>query len=74
MVWQRIDGIRQRLLSLPRRQKRVLQVAVDIVLVWISLWLAFVVRLGEFDVVHPFSEHGWLFICAPLIALPLFVR
>lgn len=74
MVWHRIDGIRHELLSLSRRQKRILQVVVDVVLVWVSLWLAFVVRLGEFDVVHPFSGHGWLFICAPVIALPLFIR
>ena len=74
MVWHRIDGIRQRLLGLPRRHKRTLQVIVDVILVWIALWMAFVVRLGEFDVVHPFAGHGWLFICAPLIALPLFIR
>lgn len=74
MVRHRIERLRQRLLRLPRRQKRILQVAVDIVLVWAALWLAFVVRLGEFDVVHPFAGHGWLFICAPVIALPLFIR
>ncbi|ARS48520.1 polysaccharide biosynthesis protein [Pseudomonas sp. GD04158] len=74
MVWHRVDQFRQQLLRLPRRKKRVLQVVVDVVLVWIALWLAFVVRLGDFGAVHPFAGHGWLFISAPLIALPLFIR
>jgi len=74
MVWHRVDQFRQQLLRLPRRKKRVLQVFVDVVLVWIALWLAFVVRLGDFGAVHPFAGHGWLFISAPLIALPLFIR
>lgn len=74
MVSRQIEHIRQQLLRLSRRHKRILQVAVDVVLVWAALWLAFVVRLGEFDVVHPFAVHAWLFICAPLIALPLFIR
>lgn len=74
MVWHQIDNVRQRLLRLPRRHKRILQLAVDVMLVWAALWLAFVVRLGELDVVHPFAGHRWLFICAPLIALPLFIR
>ncbi|WP_207886331.1 nucleoside-diphosphate sugar epimerase/dehydratase [Pseudomonas sp. 30_B] len=74
MVWQWSNQIRQRLLRLPRRHKRCLQVVVDVVLVWIALWLAFVVRLGEFDAVRPFNGHGWLFVIAPLIALPLFIR
>ncbi len=70
----RIDWIRQQLLTLPRRQKRILQVAVDVVLVWLALWLAFVVRLGDYQNVHPLGAHAWVFISAPLIALPLFIR
>ncbi len=34
------------LLALPRRYKRLLQVFTDVVLVWLALWFAFVVRLG----------------------------
>lgn len=41
-----LDRLRVKLLSMPRRWKRLLQVATDILLVWLSLWLAFVVRLG----------------------------
>ncbi|NLD01515.1 MAG: polysaccharide biosynthesis protein [Gammaproteobacteria bacterium] len=62
------------LLALPRRYKRLVQVFTDILLVWFSLWMAFVVRLGMDDAVHPLGEHRWLFIIAPIIAVPLFVK
>lgn len=69
-----MDKLRTRLLSLPRRQKRILQVATDIVLVWIALWLAFVVRLGFEDLNNPLVNHLWLFLSAPVIAIPLFIN
>ncbi|KMM84002.1 NDP-sugar epimerase, includes UDP-GlcNAc-inverting 4,6-dehydratase FlaA1 and capsular polysaccharide biosynthesis protein EpsC [Pseudomonas taetrolens] len=69
-----MDRIRAYLLSLSRQQKRVIQVATDVVLVWLALWFAFVVRLGVDDMVNPLKLHLWLFICAPVIAIPLFVR
>lgn len=62
------------LLALPRRYKRFLQIFADVVLVWVSLWLAFVVRLGFDHAVDPLGGHRWLFIMAPLIAVPLFIR
>ncbi|MBD9399651.1 polysaccharide biosynthesis protein [Pseudomonas sp. PDM11] len=46
----------------------------DVVLVWVSLWLAFVVRLGDAEGVSPLEGHFWLFALAPLISIPLFVR
>lgn len=63
-----------KLLGLPRRYKRMLQVAADVSLVWLSLWLAFLVRLGTEDMISPFGGHAWLFIAAPLVAIPLFIR
>ncbi len=66
--------LRDHILRLPRRSKRLLQVLIDVVLVWFSLWLAFVVRLGSVDEVEPFSGHAWLFALAPVLAIPLFVR
>lgn len=69
-----MDSLRARLVGLPRRQKRFLQVVVDIVLVWGALWLAFVVRLGFDDLNNPFVVHLWLFLSAPVIAIPLFVH
>lgn len=70
----KMNGLRQFLVNLPRRQKRLLQLLADTILVWVALWLSFAVRLGEIDAAKPFSGHGWLFIVAPLIALPIFIR
>ena len=69
-----MDRLRAFLLALPRRQKRMIQVFTDVVLVWTALWMAFVVRLGIDDMVNPFMGHLWLFISAPLVAIPLFIR
>ncbi len=62
------------LLSLTRRQKRLIQLTADILLVWISLWLSFVVRLGVEELINPFTTHRWLFVFAPVVAIPLFIR
>ena len=51
-----------------------IQVATDILVVWAALWLAFVVRLGLDEMVNPLKVHLWLFIAAPIVAIPLFVR
>lgn len=69
-----MDKLRAFLVALPRRQKRLIQVCTDIMLVWIALLLSFVVRLGVEDVSHPLFEQTWLFIAAPLVAIPLFIR
>lgn len=69
-----MDKIRTFLLGLPRRQKRLLQLATDAVLVWFALWLAFIVRLGIDDMYNPIKVHLWLFAFAPVIAIPLFIR
>ncbi|WAE52166.1 polysaccharide biosynthesis protein [Stutzerimonas frequens] len=66
--------LRDRLLGLPRRYKRLLQVLADVILIWISLWLAFVVRLGSLDPIEPLGGHAWLFALAPVLAIPLFIR
>lgn len=66
--------VREWLLGLKRRHKRLLQVAVDVGLIWLALWLAFFVRLGRADVVEPLGGHLWLFVLAPLLAIPLFIR
>ena len=68
------DRLRERLIGLSRRSKRLLQVMTDVVLVWCALWLAFVVRLGEVDAVNPLGHHAWIFALAPLISVPIFIR
>ncbi|RBJ79150.1 polysaccharide biosynthesis protein [Pseudomonas sp. MWU12-2534b] len=69
-----MGSVRTGLLSLPRRQKRILQVATDIILVWLALWMAFVVRLGFDELNNPFVVHFWLFLSAPVVSIPLFIR
>lgn len=68
------EKLRERLVRLPRRQKRLIQVSTDVALVWAALWLAFFVRLGDFAFVDPLGGHAWLFGIAPLIAIPFFIR
>ncbi|EPJ2812553.1 polysaccharide biosynthesis protein [Pseudomonas putida] len=69
-----MNKVRKKLLGLPRRQKRLLQVLTDVVLVWFALWMAFVVRLGIDDMANPLIDHTWLFLCAPVVSIPLFIR
>ncbi len=47
-------------------------IVADIFLVIFSLWLAFALRLGEWF--WPTQGQIWLFIAAPLLALPVFVK
>lgn len=68
------ERLRSRLVTLPRRYKRFLQLFVDVLLVWSALWLAFWVRLGDTKPIEPFAGHAWLFALAPFIAIPLFIR
>ena len=63
-----MEKLRAMLLGLPRRQKRLIQVSTDVVVVWAALWLAFVVRLGIDDMVDPLREHLWLFLQEPGVA------
>lgn len=69
-----MDSIRVFLLGLPRRQKRLIQVCADVVLVWLALWMSFVVRLGIDEMINPIDRHFWLFLTAPFVAIPLFIR
>ncbi|MFG0462309.1 polysaccharide biosynthesis protein [Pseudomonas sp. yb_1] len=69
-----MDRLRKRMLELPRRYKRALQVVIDALLVWLALWLAFVVRLGLDELNNPLQGHTWLFLAAPMVAIPIFIR
>lgn len=73
-----MDKLRGVLLGFSRRTKRLIQVATDVVLVWVALWLAFAVRLGVDEMINPLINplifHFWLFLAAPVVAIPLFIR
>lgn len=66
--------LRKKLLGLSRRSKRLLQIVSDVILIWFALWLAFVVRLGTEQLVHPLGGHLWLFLVAPVVSIPIFIR
>ena len=70
----RQGGWRQRLLALPRLQKRLLQVGADTVLIWFSLWLAFCLRLDNPAAAQPLGGHAWLFALAPLLSIPVLAK
>lgn len=67
-------AFRSWLLSRPRHYKRLVQVAADLTITWVALWLAFLVRLGWDNHVTPFGDYFWLFVVAPLIAIPIYIR
>ncbi|MCQ4313540.1 polysaccharide biosynthesis protein [Pseudomonas stutzeri] len=68
------EKLRTHLVRLPRRQKRLVQVGMDMLLVWLALWLAFFVRLGEANFVEPLGGHAWLFALTPVLSIPIFIR
>ncbi|MFP6848736.1 MAG: nucleoside-diphosphate sugar epimerase/dehydratase [Pseudomonas sp.] len=66
--------LRSSLLQMSRQRKRALQVLADVLLLWGGLWLAFFIRLGFDGMINPFGDYLWLFVAAPVTAIPLFIR
>lgn len=60
------------IISRNRRLKRGITLLFDAIIVTLSLWLAFALRLGE--LYRPEGAVIWMFIVAPIIAIPIFVR
>ncbi|PAV49246.1 hypothetical protein CK486_00235 [Pseudomonas sp. HAR-UPW-AIA-41] len=69
-----LEWLRLRLLQVGRGQKRLMQVVADVLLIWLSLLMAFMLRLGWDDLPRWDSGFLWLFFFAPLTALPFLVR
>ncbi len=55
-----------------RNKKKYLLLLADVLLVPVALWLAFSLRLGEFYL--PAGGIFYLFLLAPIIAIPVFIR
>ncbi|QIB52591.1 nucleoside-diphosphate sugar epimerase/dehydratase [Pseudomonas sp. OIL-1] len=66
--------IKEKLIGLSYGQKRSLQIVADVLLMWAALWLAFVIRLGPEGWLLPTSAQAWLFLLAPLVSLPVYIR
>lgn len=61
-----------RLLGLPRRGKQAVVIVVDVLAAWLAMWLAFTLRLEVWHL--PTWQQLWIYVAAPLIFLPLFIR
>jgi FlaA1/EpsC-like NDP-sugar epimerase len=60
------------LLALPRLVKQLVVISGDILAAWLSLWLAFTLRL---EVWHwPSVQQLWIYGASPLLFVPIFVR
>lgn len=60
------------IIGLSRKQKSIFVVVADLFIIIFSIWLAFSLRLGEFYI--PVRGQIWIFLVAPVIAIPVFIR
>lgn len=65
---------KDRLINLSYRRKRFIQIAADFVLLSVAMWLALFLRLGQSGWVLPEGNQVWLFVIAPAVAIPVYVR
>ncbi|PHS25243.1 MAG: polysaccharide biosynthesis protein [Methylophaga sp.] len=59
-------------LSRPRALKRLITLVVDFVAIIFALWLALSLRYGV--IYSPPQEQLWIFLLAPVIAIPIFIK
>ncbi|NYH18590.1 polysaccharide biosynthesis protein [Paraburkholderia bryophila] len=67
-----IKTARTPLLALPRSFKVTVVVVLDLVLALVSVWISFYLRINQVGL--PQLEQGYVYLLAPLLAFPLFVR
>lgn len=60
------------LLALPRTAKRLVVIALDLVLSLTSVWVAFYLRIDQTGL--PQLQQNYVYLLAPLLAIPIFVR
>lgn len=64
----------KKLNGLSRNTRRALLVAIDFIALPVSLWAGYAMRLGEWWPAGYIDKVWWLFIAAPLVAVPIFIR
>lgn len=64
--------LQSRVLEWPRAVKRLVVVALDIVLALLATWVAYTLRLDTPN--WPIGEQWWVYLLAPLLSIPIFVR
>lgn len=65
---------KDRLIGLSYGQKRAVQVIADVILLSVALWAALFLRLSGEYWVWPTGNQGWLFLLAPVVAIPVYIR
>ena len=63
----------KKLSKIPRSIKKVLLLGVDFIALPLALWAGYAIRLGE-SWPKNIENDLWLFIAAPLVSIPIFVR
>jgi len=63
-----------RLQKLQRFYKQLIMLCVDVLTLLASLWLSFVLRLGDFFPTDYIFDSWWIFLALPIVTVPLFVR
>ena len=63
-----------RLQNLERIYKQFIMMFVDVITLLFSIWLAFVLRIGDPWPAGYFYESWWMFLLIPIFMIPLFVR
>ena len=64
--------MQSRILGWPRSAKRLVVIAVDVVLALLATWIAFTLRLDELH--WPSGAQWWVYGLAPVLAVPIFVK
>jgi len=62
----------RRLLAWPRGLKQLTVVLLDVLLTWVSTWLAFGLRLDVWA--PPVDAQWWVYVVSPVLAIPIFIR
>jgi FlaA1/EpsC-like NDP-sugar epimerase len=60
------------LLALPRFSKRLVVIALDLLLALITVWLAFHLRLDQVELAQ--LQQKYVYILAPVLAIPIFIQ
>ena len=64
--------MKNRLISLPRFQKQLLAIAVDVIAIVLSVWIAFSLRLERLH--FPIADERLLYVLPLFIAIPIFIK
>ena len=60
--------------QLSRKQKQLLMVGVDILLLPIALWISLSLRLSNLWPLHYWIANWWVLVFMPLLSIPLFIH